>query len=106
MLTKTMYIHVLDIPHQKTSKLLSIGLCRLNHSKNAMKVSSTSIKVFFFLHLNRIHNSRFNKIEIQELKISKSLALEDILHEVHLFVMRSKSSFSSLNLFLVIHKFN
>lgn len=29
-------------------------------------------------------------IEIQDLKTSKGLALEDILREVHLFVMRSK----------------
>lgn len=30
--------------------------------------------------------------EIQELKTTKGLALEDILREVHLFVMRSKNT--------------
>lgn len=33
--------------------------------------------------------------EIQELKTNKGLALEDILREVHLFVMRSKKFRSS-----------
>lgn len=32
----------------------------------------------------------FLKTEIQDLKTNKGLALEDILREVHLFVMRSK----------------
>lgn len=39
--------------------------------------------------------------EIQELKTNKGLALEDILREVHLFVMRSKYDIHFQNLWIM-----
>lgn len=92
------FICALVIQHQATSKRSSIGWCRSNRFKNAMKVSMIVVTMNFNglasplavnLKVNCVFFSR-KCSEIQNLKTDKGLALEDILREIHLFVMRSK----------------
>lgn len=47
--------------------------------------------------------SFFEHPEIQNMKTEKGLALEDILREVHLFVMRSKSNTMRKLTFLLLN---
>lgn len=71
---------------------LKIALTVVNHvyTVNRSIISSFNLPLFLFA-------------EVQELKTNKGLALEDILREIHLFVMRSEYKYCSKYCWFNIH---